>query len=185
MNEFIRTRREQGVTYSFTDLINMALEARNPVPWFDVEALTFNDAGGDFCKKMNQYFAETGQRQLTEDGEFVRSIYESIVLKIRHYAEALKELEITFERINVINGAVRNELLMQLISNGLDSEIYAGMEYATLAGNLLTQLYALGEVKTVKEMRSLSARSFQMKVYRPENRIYWQEAAEQYEKTIK
>ena len=185
LNEFIRTRREQGVTYSFTDLINMALEARNPVPWFDVEALTFNDAGGDFCKKMNQYFAETGQRQLTEDGEFVRSIYESIVLKIRHYAEALKELEITFERINVINGAVRNELLMQLISNALDSEIYAGMEYATLAGNLLTQLYALGEVKTVKEMRSLSARSFQMKVYRPENRIYWQEAAEQYEKTIK
>ena len=185
LNEFIRTRREQGVTYSFTDLINMALEARNPVPWFDVEALTFNDAGGDFCKKMNQYFAETGQRQLTEDGEFVRSIYESIVLKIRHYAEALKELEITFDRINVINGAVRNELLMQLISNALDSEIYAGMEYATLAGNLLTQLYALGEVKTVKEMRSLSARSFQMKVYRPENRIYWQEVAEQYEKTFK
>lgn len=134
---------------------------------------------------MNQYFAETGQRQLTDDGEFVRSIYESIVLKVRHYAEALKDLGIVYESINVINGAVRNELLMQLISNALGCEIHAGMEYATLAGNLLTQLYALGEVKTVTEMRRLSARSFRMKVYLPEDRLYWQEAAEQYEKTIK
>ena len=163
----------------------MATEVVNPVPWFDVEALTFNDAGGDFCKKMNQYFAETGQRQLTDDGEFVRSIYESIVLKVRHYAEALKDLGIIYENINVINGAVRNELLMQLISNALGCKIRAGMEYATLAGNLLTQLYALGEVKTVKEMRSFSAKSFQMKIYTPEDRIYWQEAAEQYEKIIK
>ncbi len=185
LNEFIRTRKEQGIKYSFTDLIKMGLEVRSPVPWFDVETLVFNDAGGDLCKKMNQYFAETGQRQLKEDGEFVRSIYESIVLKIRHYAEALKELSVTFERVNVINGAVRNEFLMQLISNALDSEIHVGMEYATLAGNILTQLYALGEVKTVKEMRNLSARTFQMKVYRPENRVYWQEAVEQYEKIIK
>ena len=185
LNEFIRTRKEQGITYSFVDLINMALEVKNPVPWFDVEVLSFNEAGGDFCRKMNQYFAQTGQRELTEDGEFVRSIYESIVLKIRHYAEALKELGIIYGRINIINGAVRNSLLMQMISNALGKEVYAGMEYATLTGNLLTQLYAMGEVKTVKEMRSLSARSFQMKVYRPENRIYWQEAAEQYEKTIK
>ena len=121
LNEFIRTRKEQGITYSFVDLINMALEVKNPVPWFDVEVLSFNEAGGDFCRKMNQYFAQTGQRELTEDGEFVRSIYESIVLKIRHYAEALKELGIIYGRINIINGAVRNSLLMQMIQWYLDN----------------------------------------------------------------
>ena len=178
LNEFIRTRKEQGITYSFVDLINMALEVKNPVPWFDVEVLSFNEAGGDFCRKMNQYFAQTGQRELTEDGEFVRSIYESIVLKIRHYAEALKELGIIYGRINIINGAVRNSLLMQMISNALGKEVYAGMEYATLTGNLLTQLYAMGEVKTVKEMRSLSAECFSMKEY-------WTETAEKYERIIK
>ena len=175
LNEFIRTRKEQGITYSFVDLINMALEVKNPVPWFDVEVLSFNEAGGDFCRKMNQYFAQTGQRELTEDGEFVRSIYESIVLKIRHYAEALKELGIIYGRINIINGAVRNSLLMQMISNALGKEVYAGMEYATLTGNLLTQLYAMGEVKTVKEMRSLSAECFSMKQYGPEEQEYWTE----------
>lgn len=185
LNEFIRTRKEQGITYSFVDLINMALEVKNPVPWFDVEVLSFNEAGGDFCRKMNQYFAQTGQRELTEDGEFVRSIYESIVLRIRHYAEALKELGIIYGRINIINGAVRNSLLMQMISNALGKEVYAGMEYATLTGNLLTQLYAMGEVKTVKEMRSLSAECFSMKQYGPEEQEYWTETAEKYERIIK
>ena len=185
LNEFIRTRKEQGITYSFVDLIDMALEVKNPVPWFDVEVLSFNEAGGDFCRKMNQYFAQTGQRELTEDGEFVRSIYESIVLKIRHYAEALKELGIIYGRINIINGAVRNSLLMQMISNALGKEVYAGMEYATLTGNLLTQLYAMGEVKTVKEMRSLSAECFSMKQYGPEEQEYWTETAEKYERIIK
>lgn len=185
LNEFIRTRKEQGITYSFVDLINMDLEVKNPVPWFDVEVLSFNEAGGDFCRKMNQYFAQTGQRELTEDGEFVRSIYESIVLKIRHYAEALKELGIIYGRINIINGAVRNSLLMQMISNALGKEVYAGMEYATLTGNLLTQLYAMGEVKTVKEMRSLSAECFSMKQYGPEEQEYWTETAEKYERIIK
>ena len=185
LNEFIRTRKEQGITYSFVDLINMALEVKNPVPWFDVEVLSFNEAGGDFCRKMNQYFAQTGQRELTEDGEFVRSIYESIVLKIRHYAEALKELGIIYGRINIINGAVRNSLLMQMISNALGKEVYAGMEYATLTGYLLTQLYAMGEVKTVKEMRSLSAECFSMKQYGPEEQEYWTETAEKYERIIK
>ena len=185
LNEFIRTRKEQGITYSFVDLINMALEVKNPVPWFDVEVLSFNEAGGDFCRKMNQYFAQTGQRELTEDGEFVRSIYESIVLKIRHYAEALKELGIIYGRINIINGAVRNSLLMQMISNALGKEVYAGMEYATLTGNLLTQLYAMGEVKTVKEMRSLSAECFSMKQYGPEEQESWTETAEKYERIIK
>ena len=185
LNEFIRTRKEQGITYSFVDLINMALEVKNPVPWFDVEVLSFNEAGGDFCRKMNQYFAQTGQRELTEDGEFVRSIYESIVLNIRHYAEALKELGIIYGRINIINGAVRDSLLMQMISNALGKEVYAGMEYATLTGNLLTQLYAMGEVKTVKEMRSLSAECFSMKQYGPEEQEYWTETAEKYERIIK
>lgn len=114
---------------------------------------------------MNQYFAQTGQRELTEDGEFVRSIYESIVLKIRHYAEALKELGIIYGRINIINGAVRNSLLMQMISNALGKEVYAGREYATLTGNLLTQLYARVSKNSKRNEKSFS-RMFQYEAIR-------------------
>ncbi|MDC7289648.1 FGGY family carbohydrate kinase [Blautia schinkii] len=180
LNEFIRTKKTQGVSYTHPQLIQLAKEAKQDIPWFDVEAPEFNDAGGDFCEKMNQYFERTGQRKLHSDGEFARSIFESIALKVCHYARALKELGISYQEVYVINGAVRNELLMQLISNALGCEIRAGMPYATLAGNLLTQLYALGEVKTVKEMRSLSKDSFEMNRYEPEDRCYWIAAIEKY-----
>lgn len=184
LNEFLRTKREQGIVYTHSQLIDLAKAETKEVPWFDVEALEFNNAGGDFCKKMNHYFQITGQRQLKDDSEFIKSIYESIALKVQHYGAALKELGISYHEINVINGAVRNELLMQYISNALSCEIRAGMAYATLAGNLLTQLYALGEVQSVEEMRILSGKSFEMKLYEPKEEKYWREARQKYELLI-
>lgn len=181
LNEFLRTKREQGFIYTHPQLIELAKSETKEVPWFDVEAPEFNNAGGDFCKKMNNYFEITGQRQLKHDSEFVKSIFESIALKVQHYGAALKELEISYYEINVINGAVRNELLMQYISNALGCEIRAGMVYATLAGNLLTQLYAIGEVQSVEEMRMLSGNSFEMKSYEPKEEEYWREARQKYE----
>lgn len=64
---------------------------------------------------------------------------------------------------------------MQMISDALSRPVYCGLPYATLTGNVLTQFYALGELKSVDEMRQLSGRSFAMKEYSPrENkREYW------------
>lgn len=185
LNEFLRTKKEQGIDYTHAQLIELAKSYKKEVPWFDVEALEFNNAGGDFCKKMNDYFKCTGQRQLKEDSEFVKSIFESIALKVYHYAAALKDLGISYYETDVINGAVRNELLMQYISNALGCEVRAGMAYATLAGNLLTQLYALGEVGTVEEMRKLSGKSFDMKIYEPQEVSYWAEARQIYASILK
>lgn len=181
LNEFMRTKKEKGICYTHPQLIEMAKKEERDVPWFDVEALELNNAGGDFCEKMNHYFEQTGQRKVLDDSEFVKSIFESIALKVRHYAEAMSTLGISFSQVNVINGGSRNELLMQLISNVLDCEILAGMPYATLSGNLLTQLYAMGEVAGMQEMRTLSGKSFAMKHYEPENPKHWSMAYEKYE----
>lgn len=184
LNEFIRTKKEQGVSYSHPQMIEMAREEKREVPWFDVEALEFNNAGGDFCEKMNRYFAQTGQKTLEDDSEFIKSIFESIAMKVKHYADAMKTLGIRFSQVNVINGGSRNELLMQMISNVLGCEIHSGMPYATLSGNLLTQLYALGEVKSPQEMRKLSGESFGMKQFEPQEPDYWKRAYEKYEALI-
>ena len=180
INEYMRTKKEQGQPLTHEEMICMAREVKEQVPWFDVEADLFVDAGGDFCEKMNFYFKKTGQRELSEDGEFIRSIYESIALKTRYYGAAFGEAGLNFREINVISGGTRNELLMQLISNAFGSAVLAGMPYATLYGNLLTQLYGTGEVASVEEMRELSAYSFAMKAYEPEERQKWQELYEKY-----
>lgn len=181
LNEFIRTKREQGINYTHPQMIELARAEQREVPWFDVEALEFNNAGGDFCEKMNRYFEQTGQRVLQDDSEFIKSIFESIALKVKHYADAMSELGIHYSQVNVINGGSRNELLMQIISNVLGCEILAGMPYATLSGNLLTQLYALGEVKNPQEMRILSGKSFDMKRFEPQEQEYWKNTYGKYE----
>ena len=82
--------------------------------------------------------------------------------------------------VYVINGGSRNGLLMQFISDALNMEICAGMPYATISGNLLTQLYAQGEVASVEQMRQLSKESFELKVYEPQQGTQWKEEFARY-----
>ena len=68
-------------------------------------------------------------------------------------------------------------MLMQFISDALGMPVYGGMPYATLAGNVMTQMYSMGEVASIKEIRELAANSFEMKEYQPhtEEKERWKE----------
>ena len=180
INEFLRTKREGGKDYTHPDLIWLAQNTPSPRVYIDVEDGLLNTAGGDACAKMNDYLRRTGQRLLETDGEFIRCIYESIAMKVRYYAYAFRELKEDFRRVYVINGGSRNGLLMQFISDALNMEICAGMPYATISGNLLTQLYARGEVASVEQMRQLSKESFELKVYEPQQGAQWKEEFARY-----
>ena len=170
INEFRQVCQGEGKHYSYTDLIALAEKTISKQVHFDLEEVEFNNAGGDIRKKINAYLEKTKQTVLVEDGEFVLCILESITMKIKHYATLLREkLNIPYTEVYVINGGARNHLLMQMISNALEMEVKAGMPYATLAGNILGQLYAQGHIKTIDEMRSLSKESFRMETYEPNN----------------
>ena len=181
INEFLQTKREEGKDYTHPDLIWLAQNTPSPRVYIDVEDALLGTAGGDTCAKINDYLRRTDQPLLEKDGEFIRCIYESIAMKARHYACAFRELGEHFSRVYVINGGSRNGLLMQFISNALDMEIHAGMTYATISGNLLTQLYAQGEVTSVEQMRQLSKESFELKVYEPEQGARWREEFARYQ----
>lgn len=184
INEFMRTKREMGKRYTHPELIELAKNTESPHVYIDLEDALFGDAGGNMCEKMDCYLEKTGQRSLNHDGERIRCIFESIAMKVRHYADALKELGENFSGVYIINGGSRNELLMQFISNALDREIEAGMPYATIAGNLLTQLYAQGEVASVEQMRQLSGASFRLRAYEPERGICWDDEFAKYESLL-
>ena len=99
-------------------------------------------------------------------------------MKVMYCIEYLKkELEIPVEKVSGVNGGSRNYVLMQFISDALGMPVYGGMPYATLAGNILTQMYSMREVTTIEEIRELSANSFEMKEYQPhaEEKERWKE----------
>jgi len=178
MNELQSVWLNEGKKYSYMDLISLAKHtkskqvhsSKSKQVHFDLEEPEFNNVDGDIRIKINNYLKKTGQSVIEEDGEFVLCILESISIKVKYYAHLLKDkLNIPYTEIYVVNGGSRNYLLMQMISNALEAEVKAGMPYATLTGNVLTQLYARGYVKTVDEMRELSKQSFRMKIYEPKN----------------
>lgn len=176
LNEFRRTAGEEGHIYSYQEMMDLAESTKSKGIFLDTDDSLLNNAGGNTKEKINEYLKSTGQEVLTEDADYIRCILESIALKVKYCTEYLeRELHIPLHRICVINGGTRNYVLMQMISDALSKPVYCGLPYATLTGNVLTQLYALGELKSVDEMRELSARSFSMKEYIPAEvqKEYW------------
>lgn len=184
INEFMRTRKEQGLNYTHPILVNLAESVSSPNVFIDVEYQDFNNAGGEYSIKMNDFLEKTGQKTLDTDAEFIRCIYESIALKVAHYAQAFRDLGEDFDSVHIVNGATRNELLMQMIANALSMEVEAGMPYATINGNILTQLLATGEVADLDQLRDVSRNSFEMKVYEPQNQDEWKEIVETYQSVM-
>lgn len=176
MNEFQRSCREEGRSYSYQEMMDLASAAEAKGVFVNADDEILNNAGGNIKEKINTFLERSGQKTLSEDADFIRCILESIALKVKYCTEYLeKELHIPLHKISIINGGTRNYVLMQMISDALARPVYCGLPYATLTGNILTQLYALGELKSVNEMRDLSDRSFSMKKYQPEEkrRGYW------------
>lgn len=178
LNELRRTWKSEGHEYDYQTIMTMALSVQSKRVYVDADDTQLNNAGGNAKEKINEYLRRTGQRILETDAEFARCILESIALKVKYCIEFLKiRLEIPVERVSGVNGGSRNYVLMQFISDALGMPVYGGMPYATLAGNVLTQMYSLGQLATVEEIRQLSKNSFEMREYLPclENQKRWNE----------
>lgn len=184
INEFIRTKREKGISYDYVTLMEMAEKTPSPKVVVDLEHPDFNDGLGDFSTKVNNYLKITGQRVLETDEEMIRCIFENIALKTRYYADNFKKIGENYESVHVVNGATRNTVLMQMISNALGCSIDAGMQYATADGNVLSQLLSEGEVSSLEQLRDLASQSFVMKTYENRNEALWSELVETYESVI-
>ena len=168
LNELRRTWREEGRDYDYQAIMDMVISCQSRRVYVNADDTELDNAGGNAKEKINTYLRRTGQETLESDSEFARCILESIALKVKYCVEFLRgQLDIPVERISGVNGGSRNYVLMQFISDSLGMPVYGGMPYATLAGNILTQLYSLGEVSSIEEIRQLSQRSFDMKEYLP------------------
>lgn len=169
LNELRRNWKSEGREYSYDLIMKMAEGCKSRRVYVDTEDIELNNPGGDIREKINAYLRKSGQEELETDAEFVRCIFESVALKVKRCTEYLKyEMGLPVKKISVVNGGSRNYVLMQIISDALGMPIYAGMPYATLAGNILTQFYALGEMSSVDEIREVAANSFKMREYQPD-----------------
>lgn len=123
-----------------------------------------------FCRDFGQDVPETR-------GAIVRCALESLALKYRFVLDELARISPRpVKRLHVIGGGSRNRLLCRFTADAAALPVFAGPAEATAVGNIMGQALALGEVRSLEDIRAVVAASTDPAVFRPENPAAWDEA---------
>lgn len=166
----------KGEVVSFDELDQMAIEAEpfrsliNP----DDSAFYSPDAMPqkirDYCSRTNQPVPET-------KGQISRCIFESLALKYRMALEGLEKIVgYSLPVLHIVGGGCKNTILSQFTANAIARPVITGPNEATAMGNVISQLHALGEIKTLSEGRQLVRNSTPAVEYIPKETARWDEA---------
>ena len=137
---------------------------------------------GDHPALVRAYCEKTAQPIPDDEGSVVRTILESLALEYRAVFERLVELTgNNIEVIHILGGGTQNHLLNQLTANATGRMVITGPIEATVIGNALVQLIALGELKNLNEARQVVIRSGELNRYEPKNTAVWDEAFQRYQ----
>ena len=176
IQESRRQWKREGKEYSFAELEALAKEAKPFRCFIDPDHPSFVSPG-DLPARVREFCQATGQYVPQTVGEVMRCIYESLAMKYRYTAQTIQKLTgISPRVIHVVGGGTKDGLLSQLTADACGMPVCAGPEEATAIGNLLVQLMATGEVKTLSDARAIVAESFACKYYTPTNVEAWDEA---------
>lgn len=132
----------------------------------DMEDPRFGSEETDAKEAIDAYLRERGLAIPENEMEYFRIIYESMVRKYAEMKAALEELTgRKYRKIHMIGGGARSALLCRLIAKRLSVTVIAGPYEASALGNVLLQLYAIGEIGSLEEGIRAAYRSQEMKQY--------------------
>jgi len=187
LQECMRFWRESAHDHSYADLVNFALEAPALVSLINPADARFLRSGGTTAsggmpERIAEYCRETLQPIPQSVGAIARCILESLSLL---YRKTLGELEkLTGQKINrlhIVGGGSRNELLNQCASSAIGLRVITGPVEATAVGNILIQALAGGSVSSLAEARQIVARSFPQNIYEPQEATIWESAYQRFQ----
>ncbi len=163
--------------YSYDDLV-VAAEGAEPLQYiFDVDDERFLGPG-NHPELIQAWFSEHNLSIPQTVGEITRAVLESLALK---YGQVLNKLTTIsgqhVSTIHIVGGGSQNRLLNQFTANATGCEVVTGPIEATVIGNAMVQLIALGELGNIQEARQLLASLPNMQRYTPENTAAWQAKA--------
>jgi sugar (pentulose or hexulose) kinase len=169
---------------SYDELESRAQASAPFTSLIDPDAIDFQ-APPDMPAAIAAFCERTGQPVPADSGAIARVIFESLALKYRIMKELL--VRVTgkpIDRIYIVGGGSRLQILNQFTADALNCRVMAGPVEATSIGNIVMQLYALGEVRSLSEGRALVRRSVEPKVFEPRDTAVWDEAYARFQKIL-
>lgn len=132
---------------------------------------------GDMPHKVASYCRETGQVVPTTPGAIARCVLESLALFYRRTLASIEELVgYKIERLHVVGGGSRNDLLNQFTANALQVPVLAGPVEATALGNVLVQAIAVKRISSLDAAREIVRNSVAVKEFAPRDAALWDAA---------
>ena len=177
-----RCRKEWEATnnYSYPELIEAALAVKAFRSLINPDAPCFANPVS-MIEAIRHYCKETGQPEPETYGEITRCIFDSLALRYRQvfgYMQNMAPFKI--EKLHVIGGGSRNNLLNQFTCNAVGIPVTAGPSEGTAIGNIMLQAKASGLVHNIQEMRSLISSSIELANFVPEHPQEWDDAYQTY-----
>jgi rhamnulokinase len=167
VQELLREWKAKDPSLDYPSLVRMAGEARPFSGKIDVESPRFKKPLS-MERAILQECAEIGSVPSTR-GEIVRTALEGIATMTELTRKELERLTGRIDGLHIVGGGVKNQLLCQLIADFTGLPITAGPVEGTAIGNIIVQMFALGELKDPGESIELLKRSFEMRSYEPRN----------------
>ena len=132
---------------------------------------------GNLPRRVQEFCAETHQYVPQTRGEIMRCIYESLAMKYRYTFHAVRAVTgKEYAHIHMIGGGTKDRLLCQMTADSCNVPVIAGPIEATAMGNIAVQLWALGALSGLPEIRRAVAASEQTKHYAPAAAAAYDEA---------
>jgi rhamnulokinase len=166
----------EGTHYDYSELMAQADAApalQTLIPIDDPRLLP----PGDHPAIIRTLCAEQGEPIPETHGAMVRAVLESLALAYRGVLERLETLaNHPIEVIHIVGGGAQNRLLCQMTANATGKRVLAGPVEATVLGNALVQLIALGEIADLAQARQIVAQMSDVHDYTPQATDVWEDA---------
>ena len=164
-----------GVELSYDQIAEMAAKAKPFAAFIDVDQNEFFSPG-DMPAKVNAYLKATGQGVISDKGQMVRVILESLAVKYRKTMEMIEDtVGKKIDVLHIVGGGIKNELLCQFAADAINRKVITGPVEATALGNIMMQAFATGQIQSMEQGRKLVGQSIELKEYKPENVRAWEE----------
>ena len=176
IQECRRDWQKAGQSLSWNDIVE---EAKKAEPFRSIIDPDYGEffAGGRMVEKIQDFCRRTNQPVPESVGQIARCIYESLALKYRWALERLEEIKgRRIDQLNIVGGGCQNRLLNQFAADSIDRPVVTGPVEGAAIGNLLAQAMALGDIRTMDELREVVRRSEAVETYTPDHTAEWEQA---------
>jgi rhamnulokinase len=175
--------QQQGGEIPWNDVVDNARRAESGRAFIDVQDTEFSLPSANMPQVIKEYCARRGCEVSTDMGSISRIIFESMVLKFKEcYKNTSCITGDSPDLLHIIGGGVQNRLLCQWTSDALGVHIMAGPTETTSVGNLIMQMKALGDIKSVDEGRLIASASSEIQEIAPIHDNNWDEYYKRYKR---